>query len=342
MRAKITMTEMAELAGVSESTISRALNDSPLVSEATKARVRELSLKHGYAVNATASNLRRQSSGALGLVIPVGQVDHNSVTDPFFLEMIGAVTQSATDNGYDLIVSLPSETGSISRRRLLSTGRADGLIVIGQAGRHDRLNELHDMGLNFAVWGGQLEGQRYTTVGSDNRLGGELAAAHLIALGRTRLLFLGDRDLPEVALRHNGYLRAHQRAGLLPDPALCQPVPFAGETAFNCVAGLVAEGVAFDGICAASDMIALSAIRALGAAGLAVPQHVAVVGYDDLQISAQVTPRITTIRQDIAAGGRRLVDHVLKRIAGEATHSELTDTSLVIRETCGGQSATTT
>ncbi len=333
--AKLTMADVARLAGVAESTVSRALKDSPLVSDATKERVLAIARQNGYSVNATASSLRRKSADAIGLVIPLAPESGQTVSDPFFLEIIGAVTERATGAGYDLLVTLPSESGRLSRRRLLSTGRADGLIVIGQAGRHQRLNELVDDGAPLVVWGGRMEGQRYITVGSDNVLGGKLATEHLLALGRRRILFLGDASLPEVALRHDGFLDALTAYGLQTDPALECSTPFAGETAREMVARRIGDGADFDAVFAASDMLAFSAIRALRDAGKSVPEDVSVVGYDDITLAAQATMPLTTISQDIHSGGERLVDLLLGLIHGDAPTSEFTRTRLVPRASCG-------
>ncbi|MEN0068304.1 MAG: LacI family DNA-binding transcriptional regulator [Myxococcota bacterium] len=335
MPSRITMADLARLAGVAPSTVSRALNGSPLVNHATRKRIVRLAEKHGYVVNATASSLRRRESGALGLVIPLAPSGPQSVSDPFFLEMIGAVTHAATTHGYDLLVSLPSERGRVSRRRLLSTGRAEGLIVVGQAGRHDRLNELARQGAPIMVWGGRLSNQDYVTVGSDNVLGGRLATTHLLMHGRERLLFLGDPDLPEVGLRYQGFIEAHAQAGLEVRPDQVRPVAFAGEAAAREVSEVVAAEIAFDGIVAASDMLAVSAIHALQSASRRVPEDVAIVGYDNLSLASQISVPLTTVCQDIANGGVRLVQGLLEHIAGQTPKSEWTATQLVVRKSCG-------
>jgi DNA-binding LacI/PurR family transcriptional regulator len=139
---KITMAELARLADVDVSTVSRALSDSPLVKEETKTEILKIARKTGYAVNASARNLRRQSSEAIGMVIPLRPESGQTLSDPFFLEMVGAVSQAAADRGYDLIISVPKGEEEIAEQRLLSTGKADGLIIIGQAGRTERLKAL--------------------------------------------------------------------------------------------------------------------------------------------------------------------------------------------------------
>ena len=106
---KITMAELARLANVDVSTVSRALNDSPLVKQETKSDILKIAAETGYAVNASARNLRRQSSEAIGIVIPLRPESGQTISDPFFLEMVGAVSQAASERGYDLIISVPKD-----------------------------------------------------------------------------------------------------------------------------------------------------------------------------------------------------------------------------------------
>jgi len=358
---RITMVELARLAAVDISTVSRALNDSPLVKQGTKDHVLKIAAETGYVVNASARNLRRQSSQAIGLVIPLHPDSGQTISDPFFLEMVGAVSHAASQKGYDLIVSVPQSEEQIAERRLLQMGRADGLIVIGQAGRAERLNALGDVSRNIVVWGGRHGQTNYTLVGSDNVEGGRIATEHLLSLGRRRILFLGDTDLPEVALRYDGLKQACESHGQSPDPALVLKLSFGGDAAFNEVVRFRSSGPTFDAIFAASDVLAISAIQALVSLGVKVPEDVSVVGYDGIGQAALATPSLTTIDQNISAGGAIMVDLLLRKIAalttidqnisaggaimvdlllrkiaGETVESATTSTRLIIRKSCGG------
>jgi len=329
------MAELARMAKVDVSTVSRALNDSPLVKADTKAHVLKIAAETGYVVNASARNLRRQSSEAIGIVIPLSPESGQTISDPFFLEMVGAVSHAASKRGYDLIVSVPQRETIVAERRLLTTGRADGLIVVGQAGRKERLNELNKTQSNIVVWGGMDSGINYTVVGSDNVEGGRLATQHLLGLGRRKILFLGDINLPEVALRYNGYKKAHRKAGIDCDEKLVLQINFGGETTYSAVKDLVSEGREFDAVFAASDVLAMAAIQALQSEGLNVPRDVSVVGFDNVGQAALSTPALTTISQNIAQGGEMMVDLLMRKIAGERVESAFTPTDLVIRQSCG-------
>ncbi|MEM6627496.1 MAG: LacI family DNA-binding transcriptional regulator [Pseudomonadota bacterium] len=336
MKRPITMSEIARIAGVNESTVSRALNDSELVSEATRSRIHAIAREHGYTINATARSLRTQTTSTLGLVIPLSSDDEQTVSDPFFLQIIGSVCEAAAAHGYDVIVSSPENAEELSRNRLMATGRADGQVIIGQTERHDVLNALSEAGAPIIVWGGQLEGQHYATVGCDNVAGGEMAGEHLVKLGRKRILYLGDIELPEVKLRYRGFLNALEREGLKHDPDLLMVTDFAGDNAFRMIKEAMSDGLEFDAVCAASDLLALSAVRALADMNVHIPEDVSIVGFDDIAMASMVSPPLTTVSQDIATGGRRLVELLMDRMAGREISSELTDTKLVIRKSCGG------
>lgn len=325
------MAELARLAEVDVSTVSRALNDSPLVKEKTKAEILKIAQETGYAVNASARNLRRQSSEAIGMVIPLRPGSGQTLSDPFFLEMVGSVSQAASERGYDLVISVPKGEEQIAEQRLLSTGKADGLIIIGQAGRTGRLEALGPLAKKVVVWGGQDGPANYTLVGSDNREGGRLASDHLLSIGRKRILFIGPFGLPEVRLRLQGYEDAHAARGDAVDQRLRLDVEFGGASVFHSLLAYMDKGQEFDAIFAASDVLAMTAIMALQARGRSVPDDVAVVGYDNIGQAALSTPPLTTIDQDIAAGGALMVDMLLRQLAGDEVASQQTPTRLIVR-----------
>jgi DNA-binding LacI/PurR family transcriptional regulator len=335
MANKVTMAELARLANVDRSTVSRALNDSPLVKPHTKAAILKIAEDVGYTLNVAARNLRKQSSGVIGIVIPLAPGSEQTISDPFFLEMVGSVSHAASQHGYDLIVSVPQDEMTIAERRLLHSGRADGLIVIGQAGRTERLNAMSESNNNIVVWGGADADQKYTLVGSDNVKGGSLATSHLLSLGRKKILFLGDVALPEVALRYEGYVKAHNETDISYNPDYVLKLNFGGQSAFNAILEFIDTGSEFDAIFAASDVLAMAAIHALQSRGISVPENVSIVGYDDIGQAQMSTPPLTTINQNITQGGAIMVDLLLAKIAGKPARSKFTDMELIIRKSCG-------
>lgn len=337
MSRKVTRLEdLAEIAGVSIATISRALNDSAAVNVRTKQHIWKLAREHNYPFRRYMPAGPIGAEATIAIVIPRPQGREGRLSDPFFLELVGGVGDAARERGCDFLVShvAPSSLDDLSV--LMTTNRADGVIFLGQSSLHAQFNRLAETESRFVVWGARLPDQNYCSVGSDNLLGGRRATLHLARLGRKRIVFLGDTEAPEAMQRYRGYLDGLESAGLAPDPALAVPAHFEIESAEASIDALIARGTKFDGIVAASDMIALGAIRALIHAGISVPGDVSVVGYDDVQFSRYSRPALTTISQDMARAGRLLVSKLLNSGGDEEIRSERMPTDLIVRESCGG------
>lgn len=331
------MSGLAKLSGVDISTVSRALNDSPLVNSKTKDHILRLATETGYAINARARSLRKQSSQTLGIVIPVYPGSHQNLSDPFFLEMIGAVSQAAAKYDYDLIINLPHSPTEIAEQRLLLSGKADGLIVIGQAGRTERLKSLGDAADRVVVWGGMIGATDYTLVGSDNFEGGRLVGQHLEEIGRQKIVFLGDTELPEVRLRYAGLMSVWGDDSGNSGAVSHINSSFDGHEAYDKILDLCEGANKFDAIFAASDVLAIAAIHAVQSKGFRVPEDVAVVGYDNIGQAAMISPGLTTIDQNISLGGELMVKALIDKIAGKTVKATLTPTKLVIRGSTTGR-----
>ncbi len=167
------------------------------------------------------------------------------------------------------------------------------------------------------------------TVGSDNVAGGAMAARHLIAQGRRRLAFFGNPDVPEFAARWPGSAPRRAEAGV-PEPTLL-PVHLTSAAAYSAVLAFLDWNPSPDGIVAASDVIAMSALRALAERGQRVPQDAGVIGYDDVVVAKYTTPPLTTIRQDVAGGAATMVDLLFRRMEGREAASVIMAPELVLR-----------
>ncbi len=333
---KIRLGDLAEVAGVSVATVSRALNDHPAVNPETKRRVWQIAREHNYAFRPGMPTVLSGAQATIMIVIPAPQGRDGNIADPFYLELIGGVGLAARESRCDLLISHLEPKSQADLAILMSENRADGIVFLGQSLLHDRFNQLADVDHRFVVWGAELPGQRYCSVGSDNVRGGRRATAHLARMGRRRIVFLGHNpEAPEVHQRYQGYLQALREASLDVDRSLVLPTHFEVESAEAAVRGLLGKQVAFDGIVAASDLIAKGAIRALTSEGLSVPRDVSVTGYDDIQLARYSQPSITTVSQDMTKAGRLLVSKLLNTPTGQPMLSERLPTELIVRESCG-------
>lgn len=265
--------------------------------------------------------------------MPLGHERDQLITDPFFLEMIGRLADEITGRGYEVLLNKVVAPRADWLRRIVQSHRSDGLLIIGQSDQHEALNALADTYRPLVVWGGDIAERRYCTVGSDNVAGARLATQHMIAQGRRRIAFLGLPGAPEVELRREGYLQALREAGLSPYPELSAPAHFTIESAEPSVRALIDSGATFDGVLAASDLIAVTAINTLTAAGRTVPDEISVVGFDDISLARYSAPPLTTVRQDLATGARTMVDLLFRRIEGASTESVFMTPELVVRGT---------
>lgn len=336
VRPATKMADIAKLAGVSASTVSRALAGSPLVAKSQREQIVRLATEHGYVINAMARNLRLQRTEIISVVIPLGHAARQPLTDPFFAEFLGHLADEITSRGYGVLLQKALPPMDDWLPRLIGSQRSDGIIVIGQSTEHVAIEKAAAHYVPLVVWGAQGGTPTYCTIGSDNVGGARVAVEHLIRLGRRCIAFLGDSTAPELRLRFEGYQQAIQHSGdTLVSRQITVPSNLTADDARTAVQSILGENTAADAVFAATDVIALNAIRALTAAGRRVPEDIAVIGYDDIPLATQITPALTTVRQDLALGARTLVDHLLRRIAGEQTPSVVLPATLVVRDSCG-------
>lgn len=328
---KTTLGDLARLAGVSISTVSRALSNQPTISLETRQRIWALAQSHNYPVRAPMQAPAEVVDRSIAIVTPHIQGRPLPLWHPFMLELIANIGEAARSRGCDFTVSHVTPVSFDDLVLATAAGR-DGVIFLGQSTLHEALNKLTETATKFVVWGARVPGQRYRTVGTDNLVGGRRATAHLCRLGRKRILFIGGVDM-EAQQRRSGYLEALREHGIQHNPDLVAEVHFELDAAEAAVTRLLGRGIAFDGVFAASDLIALGAIRAIRRAGLSVPEDVSVVGYDDILLSQLSVPALSTIRQDTRRAGALLVSSILD---GDSDLEGLLPTDLIIRESCGG------
>lgn len=327
----MTLSDIARLANVSESTVSRALRNNTLVSQATRDRVQNIARQHNFKVNAAARNLRLQRTNTIAVIVMFDNHTGQSISDPFLLEILGTIADELTHYDYDMLLTTTRSSGSDWNNYYLESKRADGLLIIGQGDDKQRINALAEHNIPFVVWGGNNE-QQFTCISSNNVAGAEAAVTHLIAQQCQRIVFLGDRNHEEIAQRYIGYQHAHNTHQQAIDESLVIDTDFTSGDGYQKVKSLLAAGVKFDGIFAVSDAIAVGAMKCLQEQHIAIPQQVAVVGFDDVAMAEYVTPSLTTVKQQTQYGGKLLVKTLMQKISKEDCESVSLEAELVIRQ----------
>jgi len=338
-RPRATSFDIAHLAGVSQPTVSRALSGSPQVSEATRKRIEAIAAQLDYRPDRNASGLRRSRADTLALLLFEDPTADDSHINPFFVGLLGAITRHARKSGFDLLVSF-QQLSADWHKDYADTHKADGIILLGYGdyrAYRARLDALVAQGTAFVRWGPVEPGQPGVTIGSDNRAGMAALTRHLLAQGRHRLAFLGDASsrFPEFRARWLGFADALAEAGLAPLSAPRADAISTEESGRLATHVLLDCGHRPDALVAASDLIALGAIRAARERGLAVPHDIAVGGFDDLPAAAAANPPLTTVQQNTAVAGELLIEALLARIAGRPAESRMLPTRLVVRQSCG-------
>ena len=323
--------DLARLAGVSVATVSRALNDSNLISDRTKKRILSLAEEHNYAGRTQFTPRGSTISAPVSVLLPhtVGHDIH--LSNPFIMELIGGIGDALWERGEELVITHLPADGSC---RDFSPD-AGAFIVLGQYPLLDELNQLARNGVRVVAWGEQYRDIDYCTVGSDNFRGSYRATSHLARLGRTRIAFVGDTEIGEAGLRFQGYRQALDDVGLDFDPQLVMPCLLFADAGHETVESALARGLKFDAVAAGCDALAFGAIRALVERGMDVPNDVSVVGYDDVPLATWYNPPLTTVRQDTAKAGRQLVRKAMRLLQGEEVQSSYLPTDLIVRQSCG-------
>ena len=335
MKGKATSIDIAHLAGVSQATVSRALRGSPLVNEETRRRIQAAVEQLNYKVDKNASNLRRMYSGTLALLLFEDPTADESHINPFFLSMLGSITRACAQQGYDLLISF-QQFSRDWHADFADSKKADGIILLGYGdylAYRDKLEKLVAQGTCFVRWGAVLPDQPGISIGCDNFSGGYAIAEHMLERGCRRIAFLGDASshYPEFFERYRGYVDALQRAGVEVDPALQENAESTECSGYEAMDALITRGVGFDAVFAASDLIAIGALRALSLHGLRVPQDVALAGFDDIAMASFVNPPLTTVLQDTRQAGEVLVESLLRLIRAQPVESAILPAKLIVR-----------
>jgi LacI family transcriptional regulator, galactose operon repressor len=330
MSERVTIREVADLAGVSIATVSRVLNGRGDVSDETRNLVSRVIRENGYTANRSARGLSGGRTGLVGILVPL-------VFPAYFAGILAGAAEALSERGLQIVLS---PTGGEHDREVSVLDRlhglSDGALIILPEESSDELERLLDSGYRFVVLDPLMPlDERIPSVSAAHTSGADQAMRHLLGLGHRRIaLITGPNGWVATEDRRRGYQAALASAGVLPDPA------FEVESIPEIEPGRLAAEQLLDlpepptAIFAFNDNIAIGAIQATRARGLRVPEDLSVVGFDDVEHATIVTPTLTTVRQPLAEMGRTavsLLSRLLERQRFETLHVELA-TRLVVRD----------
>lgn len=332
----LTLEDIAKQAGVSRSTVSRVVNGDPNVSDKARKRVNQVILATGYHPHAAARSLATQRSWMIGLVLP--RTVSNFFVDPYFPRLTQGVAQACNRHNYTLGLFLLATKEDEKRLipRLTSRGLLDG-ILLQTAPRGDKLlDRLFNTDIPLVIAGRPFYTNGISYIDVDNVNSAYGAVCHLIQLGYRRIGTITGRMSSTTGIdRKEGYLKAIAEQGWALDDNLIVEGDFTEKSGYRAMKRLLPFHP--EAIFAASDSMAIGAIRAAREAGFRVPKDIAFVGFDDLPIASQSNFRLTTVRQPIVEFGAKSVDILIDLIENgiEPPRRLIMDTELLIRESCG-------
>jgi LacI family transcriptional regulator len=340
----VNIRELARISGVSVGTVSRALNGYPDVREDTRERIIRLAEELDYTPQAAARTLVTRRSHVVGVFLETGK-NHPDIQHPFFHEVLVGIKQRLGKAGYDLLLFASEEPGNgygtHSYLKRCNHHHVDGAVLMGLSADDPEVERLARSSLPCVSVDVEFQGVHSTWVSSDSFQGADLAIKHLQECGHTRIGHIaGLLETTPGRQRLTGYRRAIETAGLPYFDELVVYGDFYYESGQAAMEKLLALDEPPTAVFVASDMMAMGAMRAIQAAGLSVPDDVAVVGFDDIAIAAMANPSLTTVRQEKAKLGALAAETLLRQMDdgadGHIDSSLTLPVTLVARESTLG------
>ncbi len=331
--ARPTIYDVARLAGVSTATVSRSLNGTGQIAEATQRSIAEAIRQLGYRPNTLARSLVTKSTQTIALLLP-------DITNPFYASLMSGIQERTLEQGYTMLLCA---TGGDPEREelylnLLRSKQVDGALVDGLLLPADRIARFIGDGFPIVCLDRDLDSSEVPRVQVDNKLGARMAAEHLLGLGHTRIAHVaGAKELTISRERTDGYREALVAAGIEPDRELVREARFTEEGGYEAAQALLRLDRPPTAIFAANDLSAIGVLKAVAESGKRVPADVSVIGFDDLRLAAYTIPALTTIRQPAREIGERATDLLLElcnhRQVGHLRH--LLAPELIVRGSTG-------
>lgn len=328
----VTLEEIAQIVGVSRSTVSRALNDSPLISRNTKRRVKQVADSLGYVPNVLARGLKNEHTELIAVIL-------SSVVNPFVTDIVQGIEDMLERNSYKPIYFDSNGTVEKEIKHIYSARqlKVDGMIIITTQSESSSLSRLLRGGYPVVFLDNIIETDFADYVTVDNYLGAKLAVEYLLSIGHTDIQFIGGPTGVYVnERRKEGYVDALKNVGLEPRLEWTCKGGFLMEHGYDVACKLIQAGDIASALFCVSDSIAIGVMRAFTEKGIRVPQDVSIVGYDDLPIARYLPISLTSVEQPKLEMGRVAAERLINRINGslcEDYQKIVLEPQLIIRET---------
>lgn len=327
----ITLKMVAERAGVSVNTASRAINNKSDINEETKKRVLKVAQELGYVQNATAVALRTKKTRTLGVVIADNR-------NPFYAEVLNGIEEAAREKNYHIILAntqrdYQKEEEAIN---LLLAKRVDGLLITPVQDRNDDIKKLIEANIPFVIVGRDFENIEVDAVYNDEVKGGFFATEYLIKKGHKRIAFInGFLHKSPAQGRLEGYKKALKEHGIPLVDMMVSVGDIDVEDGYERTKQMLEKNLDFTAIFAYNDMMAFGAMQVIKEKGLRIPEDIGLVGYDDIPFSSLISPSLTTIKLKKQELGAESVKLLLSRINGsrEKMKKIMLNVELIVRGT---------
>lgn len=332
----ISIKDIARIAEVSHSTVSRALRNSSLVNEETAKNIQRIARESGYQASAVARSLVTRQTLTIGVVV-------TNITDPFVSEVVSGIEETANQHGYSVLLAESNADPEREQRvvQACAERRLDGIVVTSSRVGALYLTMLSEMRVPILLVNNQHAGEFVHSVMIDNRAGSHLAVSHLIYLGHTRIGYIGDRfGHQSDKERQAGYHDAFKDAKL---PSMPEHFVFGdgkAEGGYQAMLDLLDLPEPPTAVFCYNDMTAIGALHAIHSRGLQVPHDISIVGFDDIAFAQYTQPPLTTVRQPMRDMGRLAMESLIRLLSGKgSTETIQVPADLIVRESTAPPSA---
>lgn len=338
MPRTVSIQDIARRAGVSHTTVSRALRDSPLISAEVRTQIQQLAQEMGYIPNAVAQSLRGQRTGTVGLVV-------TSIADPFLGRVARGIEEVAQKYNISLLLSVSNNDADAELAVVenFHRRRVDGVIVAAARMTSAHEGRLARMGVPTVLINHQAETalEHLHCVSIDDAQGAREAVNHLLTMGHRAIGYLGAGNRPRSnRLRQQGYTDALRAAGIEPRPEWICATPEQDRYYADDVTGgqtllpeLARAGVS--SVFCYNDMVAVGALTACRTLGISVPGQMSIVGFDDVEMAQYVTPPLTTVHQPKLRLGQLAMEMLLDLLNDKPVTDHVLPAELVVRQSTG-------